>query len=103
HAFSQVHRELHERLNQLRHDNEQLGNVVRNMAEGVIALDVESRIVLANEASRRMLEVASDIYEGRHLWEVTRLRSLQEVVDRAMASDRPSQMEIESVGTGRRT
>lgn len=89
-------------MDRLRDNADRLSNVLANMAEGVLALDAQQRIVLANEASRRLLELTVEEVEGRPLWEVTRNRAIEETVAEALHSGRPCQKEIESLGPGAR-
>lgn len=102
-AFEQLHRQLAQRMLQLKENNERLANVMSNMVEGVITVGVDERIVLANEAGRRMLDIALDEVERRPLWEVTRTRVLQEAVAEALESSDDVVKEFETGGFPRRT
>jgi len=91
-----------QRMAELRGNADRLSNVLSNMAEGVLALDTKLRIVLANEASRRLLDFATEDIEGRPLWEVMRNRSVEETIAEAMHSGRPCMKEFESLTGTRR-
>lgn len=83
-------------------DAARLANLLAHMAEGVLALDAEQRIILANEAARRLLEFSAGEIEGRPLWEVMRNRSLEEAVAETLHSRRPCTKEFEAGTAGNR-
>jgi two-component system, OmpR family, phosphate regulon sensor histidine kinase PhoR len=57
---------------------ESLANILASIDEGLLALDAEGRVVLANGAVRRILgELAP---EGKYYWEVVRKPRLQEFI-----------------------
>jgi len=91
-----------QRMAELRDNADRLSNVLSNMAEGVLALDTQQRIVLANEASRRLLDFATQDIEGRPLWEIMRNRSIEETIAEALHSGRPCMKEFECHGGARR-
>ncbi|MFO0901635.1 MAG: ATP-binding protein [Pirellulales bacterium] len=101
-AFNRMQESLAERWNELRSGNERLQGIMRSMEEGVLALDSEERVVLANDAGRLLLELGDGELTGRRLWEVTRLRSLRDAFLEAFPSGRPSVKEFETTGAVRR-
>lgn len=101
-AFNQMQLELARRHSDVRENSERLVTVLGSMAEGVIAVDASERIMLANEASRRLLEFVTADPVGRPLLEVTRSRPIHEAVAEALRTNRPSQQEFEAPGAVRR-
>ncbi len=101
-AFNHMQRKLHRRLGQLRENSERLQTVLGNMAEGVIAVDTEQQIVLANEAGRTLLDFVTSDAVGRPLVEVTRSRPVLNAVQSVLADATPVQQEFESPGPMRR-
>ena len=97
-AFEQLHNQLAERMQQLKENNERLANVMSNMVEGVITVGVDEKIVLANEAGRRMLDISTDGVERRPLWEMTRSRVLQEAFSESLQSGEDIVKEFETRG-----
>ena len=101
-AFNQMQASLAQRWHELRSNNERLQGIMRSMEEGVLALDAEERVVLANDAGRTLLELGDGELTGRRLWEVTRLRTLRDAFLEAFPSGRPSVKEFETTGAVRR-
>ncbi|HSA96597.1 MAG TPA: HAMP domain-containing protein [Acidobacteriota bacterium] len=58
--------------------NDEIKTILASIREGLCVIDGDARIVLCNQAFRRM--AGDDAPEGRHLWEVVRSSSLTEVV-----------------------
>jgi two-component system phosphate regulon sensor histidine kinase PhoR len=101
-AFNHMQRKLHRRLGQLRENSERLATVLGSMVEGVIAVDDEKNILLANEAGRTLLDFVTAEWTGRSLVEVTRMRAVHDAVSAAFNSAAPIQREFETSGTNRR-
>lgn len=101
-AFNQMQVELARRHIDVRENSERLVTVLGSMDEGVIAVDAGERIMLANDASRRLLEFVTADAVGRPLLEVTRSRAIHEAVAEALRTRRPSQQEFEAPGAVRR-
>ena len=101
-AFNGMQRTLAHRLMELHDNHQRLQIVLGNMVEGVIAVGVDERILLANEASRRLLDFATAVAVGRPLLEVTRSLPLYKAFRDALTSGQPSQSEFEAVGKVRR-
>ena len=79
-AFNQMQANLDSRFRQLQENNEQMATVLGSMDEGIIAVDAEENIVLANDASKRLLSFTHDDEIGRPLLAAIRSRALLEVV-----------------------
>jgi two-component system phosphate regulon sensor histidine kinase PhoR len=69
----------------------------------VIAVDRDERILLANEASRVLLECTRRDVVARPLLEVTRSRPIHEAVATALRTEQPLQGEFETSAATRRT
>jgi two-component system phosphate regulon sensor histidine kinase PhoR len=76
-----------------------LETVLGAMVEGVMAIDAEQRIVLANQAARDLLDLRPNVGVGRLLWEAIRQPQLQELVREALTSDGPARIEFEVART----
>lgn len=101
-AFDQMRIELARRLDDVRQNSERLVTVLGSMQEGVLAVDANERILLANDASRRLLEFVTADAVGRPLLEVTRSRAIHEAVAEALQTRTASQHEFEAPGSVRR-
>jgi two-component system phosphate regulon sensor histidine kinase PhoR len=82
----------------IEHDREQLRTILSGMVEGVVALDDAQRVLFANERAGELLEFDPERAVGRVLWEVTRQRSLREVVEKATAGHGPQRQEVDWKG-----
>jgi two-component system phosphate regulon sensor histidine kinase PhoR len=101
-AFNRMQDELAARVSQLEQHGERLATVLRSMAEGVIVIDADERLLLANDASQRMLDFSTADVVGRPLQEVTRNRVIAEALHEALESNKPQERELEIPGKQRR-
>ena len=99
-TFNEMSTRLAVQFTQLEEDREQLRTILSGMIEGVIALDAGERILFVNDRAARLLEFQAQAAVGRRLWEVVRLRALQDVVRRALAS---SEVQFEELKWGSTT
>ena len=102
-VLSRMERDLSQRVEQAQENSERLQTVLGSMIEGVLAVNNEQRILLANEAGRRLLDFTTAEPIGKPLLSVTRARPVYEAVALATASRAPIEMEFESPGTQRRS
>lgn len=72
-----------------------------SIAEGVLVLDIEGRIQLANQALKRLMRVSHEI-RGQSVLEAFRLHQLTEVIRRISEDGPVLGFELELPGTGRR-
>lgn len=84
-------------MSELREDRDLLGRILESMREGVLFMDGEHRILLANPSLREMLLLDSDV-TGRSTIEVIRNAELQSIVEKATAARDPMIGEIEVGG-----
>lgn len=101
-AFRKLQQELSQRFRQLQESNQRLTAVLSAMEEGVIAIDGEERILLANEAGRQMLEFVMPDVVGRPLLEATRWLSVHEAVNDVLHGAGSVQSEFEVPTSQRR-
>ncbi|MEQ8787407.1 MAG: ATP-binding protein [Pirellulaceae bacterium] len=101
-AFREMQNEVVRRINLLEEGNERMMTVLTSMDEGIIAVDDRERILLANQASRRLLEFAASEPVGRQLLEVTRSRPVHEAVVEALRNGKAVHREFETPGARRR-
>jgi two-component system phosphate regulon sensor histidine kinase PhoR len=87
---------------QMNQDREQLRAIFRSMVEGVLVLDAQQTILFANEAASQLLGVALQSAQGQKVWQVFRLRQLNEAVEKILASDEPYRCDLEWTGSERR-
>jgi two-component system phosphate regulon sensor histidine kinase PhoR len=102
-VLSRMERDLSQRVGQVQENSERLQTVLGNMIEGVLAVNSDQRILLANEAGRRLLDFTTPQPVGKPLLSVTRARPVYEAVAQAAAARAPVETEFESPGAHRRT
>ncbi len=102
-AFNRMSGRLSDRILRLEDDREQLRTVLRDMVEGVVALDGSQRVLFANAQAIRLLDLPPGGAVGRRLWEVLRQRPLLDLVDRAMKRAEPVHEELDWSGGAART
>ena len=72
--------ELEKNQQRVARDNEQLETVLEAMVEGVIAIDRDERILLANMAAIRLLDLKAFNVVGRRTWESIRLPQIHVLI-----------------------
>jgi two-component system phosphate regulon sensor histidine kinase PhoR len=93
-TFNRMSARLAAQFAQLEEDRQQLRAILSGMVEGVVALGPDERILFVNDRAARLLELQAQAAVGRRLWEVVRVRGLQDMVRRAMAGPEPHQEEL---------
>jgi two-component system, OmpR family, phosphate regulon sensor histidine kinase PhoR len=93
-SFNRMAAELQQRIGVLvRHNNEQKA-VVASMAEGVLAVDNQERVISLNEASGKLLGLDLSQAQGRRLQEVVRNADLTRFISRALGSQDPIEADV---------
>jgi two-component system phosphate regulon sensor histidine kinase PhoR len=70
-AFNQMADQLQAQMLSLAHERDVLASVLTNMTDGIVVVDQDSRVVIANEAARRLLDMV-EAPEGRSLAQAVR-------------------------------
>jgi len=96
-ALNRLASELASTIHDLRADRDLLASMLEGMGEGVLVVDADRRIVLANRALRQLALLGAEA-RGRSILETIRNASLQEAIERAAASDEPVVRELELAG-----
>lgn len=86
--------DLHSEQLRLKQSHDRLAIVLEAMVEGVVAVDREERILLANAAAIRLLDLKSDRVSGHPLWESVRLPRLQELVKQSIGGTEQHRLEF---------
>ena len=93
-ALNHLTDELSHSIGALRAERDVLTGVLEGMREGVLVLDCEGRIVLANRALREMTAVGDDAI-GRSAIEAFRSAALAEAIELARRRSEPVDAEVE--------
>ncbi len=78
-SFNRMGGEVEARENQLREVVDRMSAVLGGMIEGVFAVDEERRLLFANEAAGRLLNIKPDSVQGRKLSKVIHDKRLRQV------------------------
>jgi two-component system, OmpR family, phosphate regulon sensor histidine kinase PhoR len=89
--------ELRERLVLLERERSQLRTVLEGMVEGVVLTDPTGRILVANEAFRKIFNAELPV-EGRRPLETARVPALQEALEAALDAEEPLTRDLELGG-----
>lgn len=93
-ALNRLTAELSRSIRDLRAERDVLAGILDGMREGVLVLDGETRVVLANRALRGMVSLGDDAV-GKTVLEAIRSARLAEAIDRARGQDEPVEIEVE--------
>ncbi len=83
-AFNRMAGELQERLATITEDRTKLLTILGGMTEGVLAVDGEQHVVHLNAAAGRILNVSPTDSLGKAIWDVTRVRQVSDILERAV-------------------
>jgi two-component system phosphate regulon sensor histidine kinase PhoR len=93
-TMNQMAAELRERINTITSQRSELEAVLSSMVEGVIAVDMEERILSMNQAAGEIFECHSREAEGRSIQEMIRNPDFQKLVSEGLASDTPVEKDV---------
>ncbi len=85
--------QLSRRLNELEIDRGRMAAILSGMVEGVLVVDGEGRLRLANDAARRMLNLENNLI-GRHYLEAVRQPGVVGQLGAALKGDRRPPIEV---------
>lgn len=86
--------ELQQSQQRVASDNEQLATVLEAMVEGVIAVDQDERILLANMAAIRLLDLKTYDAVGRRVWEAIRIPQIQDLIRKTLTESEQQRLEF---------
>ena len=95
-------RELGRRMTELSQDRARTEAILGGMLEGVIVVNAEGRIILANEAARRLAQ-PDGVVPGRHYSEVVRHPDIGAMLGRALGGLTPDGIEFSPLRDPNRT
>jgi two-component system phosphate regulon sensor histidine kinase PhoR len=101
HALDHLAGSLSTTLTELRGERDLLERILQSMREGVLVLDADGRILLVNPALRDALLLRGNVI-GMAPLELIRNADLQDLLDRALASNEVVSGEIETGAVARR-
>ena len=93
HAFNEMAEAVQARIGKLEVELDGLKAILQAMEEGLLVVDSQSRIVIANPAARKMLGIESDI-AGQLLRDVTQQQDLLSNIDRSVRANQTCTFEF---------
>ncbi len=97
-ALKDMANELNIKIHQLAQQANELKIVLSSMQEGVIALDLDKRVMFLNEAASKLFKVDVHWCVGRSFEEIIRDVEVQKLVSRAISKKTPEYGEVEIKG-----
>jgi two-component system phosphate regulon sensor histidine kinase PhoR len=101
-AMKKMAFELSERINTVIQQRNEIEAMLSSMAEGVIAVDMEERVISMNHAAGRMFGCNPSKAQGRSIQELVRNSVLQQFVTGALSSQEPLEKDIVLSSNGER-
>ena len=83
-ALNRMARSLQRRMETFRTDHNQLLAILGGMAEGVVAVDENERVLHMNEAAGRILGADPSTSLGKPVWETTRIPQISETISQTL-------------------
>ena len=93
-TMNQMAEELQERINTITEQRGEMEAVLSSMVEGVIAVDMEERIISINHAAAKMFVCSPSKTKGRSIQEVVRNTVMQQFVKEALSSQKPLEKDV---------
>lgn len=87
-SFNHMSERLAAQFAQIDEDRQQLRTVLSSMVEGVIAIDPEQKILVANDRAGQLLDFVPRAAVGRRLWELVRQRPLHDIIQSSVSDER---------------
>ena len=100
-TFNLMAGRLQREIGTIRRERRELRAILGGMAEGVIAVDSEERIVLMNEAAGVIFDIDPGEAKGNPIWEVLRLPAVPQALTDAVETAEAIRTEIDLVRDGR--
>jgi len=100
-SLGQMAEDLRDRIDTVIRQRNEIEAVLSSMAEGVIALDMEERLISMNEAAIRMLGMHLPDMQGRSIQELVRSTMLHQFVKDTLSSGKPTERDIPLPSDGR--
>ncbi|MBD3647347.1 MAG: HAMP domain-containing protein, partial [Pseudomonadales bacterium] len=80
-ALNRLARDTRNRFEELTDSRNQLAAVLSGLTEGVIAVDLNQRVVHINDAAKEMLRIEKTGTVGQPFWEIVKIAEMQQAMD----------------------
>ena len=102
-SFRHMQSELETRERNITEDSVKMSVVLSSMKEGVLAIDENCEIILANRAASKILTINREDFVGRQLFDLIRDPDFAEAVQKTLGDQSFSKTEFETTSTPRKT
>lgn len=102
-SMNQMAEQLQQRVDEITSQRKKTEAVLSSMREGVIATDLEQRVISINPAAARMFGVPMERIQGRSVLEIVRNHGFQELMDRCLSTGESLESDIVYHQNGERT
>jgi two-component system phosphate regulon sensor histidine kinase PhoR len=102
-SMNQMAEQLQQRLDEITSQRKKTEAVLSSMREGVIATDLDQRVISINPAAARMFDVPMKTVGGRSVLEIIRNHEFQELINRSMSTGESLESDIVYHQNGERT
>lgn len=93
-AMNSMAAQLHERLQAIIRQRNEQDAVLTSMIEGVLAVDMDERVIGLNRAAAQLFQISPEEVQGRTVQEVVRNPALIEFIGRVLSSKASAESEI---------
>lgn len=93
-AMNSMAAQLHERLQAIIRQRNEQEAVLTSMIEGVLAVDMDERVIGLNRAAARLFQLSPEKAQGRTIHEIVRNPALIEFIGRVLTSKASAESEI---------
>jgi two-component system, OmpR family, phosphate regulon sensor histidine kinase PhoR len=93
-ALNHMAAELDEKIRDIVQQRNEREAILSSMIEGVLAVDLQERVIRLNQTAARLIKVDAARAQGRMLQEVVRNIELQQLVANVLATQKPQEDEI---------
>ena len=97
-ALNRVAESSRERTQIIRADRNKLSAILSGMAEGVVAVSHDERVVHLNEAAGKLLGTSPKRSVDRPIWQITRVREVSEILSETLRDDIDTQKSLKIAG-----
>ncbi len=98
HAFNLMSLKLKELVDTISSDRASLKSILDNMADGVITMDTEGNVVMANRAAKDILQLTGDI-DGKSLMQEVREHEINDVFKACAESGSQQTVQFETIAS----
>ncbi len=93
-ALNQMSEEIQDDIQTITEEKNELRAILSSMAEGVIVVDKDQKILLINSSGEEMLDLSTEKVTGKFLWEMVRKEELVSLVKRVLMTGNEEDIEM---------